>query len=419
MKNPNIDRNAYSYQVCMESFNAMAADQPVSDRYGYRDAAMEAMTGPDAGMVIEKLYKGITARSGINFGKIPDSMGDLTAFSKYKSIDETFILLDRDLASFKVDELKMAHELHDNLIRLRDDFQWGFKTDSQFLKTTYNSMVYALCELLNLCTVVYIDALKASVEQTKFVYVPYKDLLLVQNVSKFNKMVTTGEWAQMTNQIRKGAKNLNGTYDTHEMAGIAGILSSIGVFGMGISQLAKSTQGDKAKATTLIKDTVKNLPSNTGNVVRNMWNGLGVTAMSKDAVKQHLAADPKNIPNTGAKIGGKAAVIIMGIIAAILIMRALINIFWKATYSLRDIFQDNEALLAANMACANDNTATSLEKQQKMYNALKGVREKIESAILSDDKKGKKNLKDANASELTKADVTSIASGEASGFTFG
>lgn len=389
MKYPMVDRNTYAYQICMESFNAMATEQPVKDRYGYRDAAMEAMTGPDAGMVIEKLYRGISARSGINFGKIPDSMGDLTSFSKYKSIEETFILLDRDLAAFKVEELKMAHELHDNLIRLRDDFQWGYKTDSQFLKTTYNSMVYALCELLNLCTVVYIDALKAAVEQKKFVYVPYKDLLLVQNVAKFNKMVTTGEWSQMVLQLRRGGKGLLGIQDTHGVSEFAKLMSGIGLFGVGFKNLEHASGGDPAKAQEYL------------------FSGKAYKA-AKDAVVKFSGT-----------AGGKVILFIMCVIGVLMIIRALINIFWRCTYSLRDILQDNEQLLAANMACANDNSSTSLEKQQKMYETLKGLREKIESAIISDDKKGKKNLQESNASDLTREDLNAASSGEASAFTFG
>ena len=244
MRNTNLDPNMVSYQICVENFNQFALAQDPKDRLGYRDAAMEAITDPSTGMVIEKLYSSMVARSGVNFGKIPDSLGDLTSFTKYKAITETFAILDKQLSQLKIPELTLTHELHDNLIRLRDDFAYGFRSDSQFLKTTYNSMVYALCEMLNLCTVIYVDNLKAAAEGKQFKYQSYDKLLLVQNVKKFNAMVKSGEWAEMMKTTRNGTRNLSGS-DVVDgansvMGNIASILGAGGALAFAYDKLKKS-----------------------------------------------------------------------------------------------------------------------------------------------------------------------------------
>ena len=93
-----FDTRSCSYKIAVESINEMAMDQAKpSMMMNYRNIAMEAIATPDAGMVMERLYKSMIGRSGINFGKIPDSMGDLSRFFKYKSLAESLSLLHRQL----------------------------------------------------------------------------------------------------------------------------------------------------------------------------------------------------------------------------------------------------------------------------------------------------------------------------------
>ena len=140
-----FDVRSNAYKIAIESFNEMAADQAKpAYRANYRTAAMEAIAGPDAGMVIERLYQGMVSRSGINFGKIPESQGNLQKFTKYEDLSISINLLHRQLDEYNIPEMKVMSELHDNLIRCRDDFVFGYKADSQFIKTTYETMVELL-----------------------------------------------------------------------------------------------------------------------------------------------------------------------------------------------------------------------------------------------------------------------------------
>lgn len=367
-----------TYQYAVETFNAMAMDQPPADRLGYRDAAMEAIAGPDAGAVLDNLYKNVMARASINFGKIPDSQGELTKFAKYKTIADSITLLERQMGELKIKELKITRELHDNIIRLRDDFTYGFKVDSQFLKTTYNTMVYSLCEMVNLCGVIYVAMLKCQAEGRPYKPEDFSYLLLVQNVEKFNGLVKSGEWAAMVSSIRKDARNLLITVDDD---GNDSFLSTMaGIVGTG---------GGLAMAKKYIDPYVKSIAENEKNpTLREYAKGAG-----------------KAIANTWSRPIGKVALIIGTLIIVLAIVRALISLYWKSIYKLDDILNDNEALLKAHMDKNNadpSGTTVGAEKQLALYNQLVGLHDNVRSKILKSDSEGRKALRESNAKDFPK-----------------
>ena len=384
---PCVDKNSMSFKMAMESFGEISMSLPPEDRMGYRDAAMEAVTGPDTGMVLDRLYKGVNARSGINFGQIPASCGDLTQFAKYKTIVETMALLDRDIGDMKLDILADAHELHDNIIRLKPDFVYGFRMDAQFIKTTYNTMVYALCEILNLCIVVYVDVLKAKVDNKPYRQsMDYANLMIVQNVRRFNQMVKSGEWAQMVAEMKKTKAALGGV--TSDSAGGLGgfLIEFMRAFGAGATALTATGAAMaalKKEGTKLVLDKGPNPKANVtmaqalSEVLRKVW---------------------KTIP-------GKVVMIITSVIAAVMIIRGLICLFWKASYGIRDMLDDQVKLLEANIQ-SDQNSATATEKQRKMLDMLSGLRDSIETRILKDDKNGKAEVAKANNEDMRKADIT-------------
>lgn len=379
---PCVDKNSMSFKVAMESFGEISMSLPPEDRMGYRDAAMEAVTGPDTGMVLDRLYKGVNARSGINFGQIPASCGDLTQFAKYKTIVETMALLDRDIGDMKLDILADAHELHDNIIRLKPDFVYGFRMDAQFIKTTYNTMVYALCEILNLCIVVYVDVLKAKVDNKPYRQsMDYANLMIVQNVRRFNQMVKSGEWAQMVTEIKKCPAKLGGD----DAGGLGGFLIEfMRAFGGG------------ATAVTATGAALAALKKKGVALVQNGNSDKKVTMV------QALGAAFKDIWKT---VPGKVVMIITSVIAAVMIIRGLICLFWKASYGIRDMLDDQVKLLEANIQ-SDQNSATATEKQRKMLDMLSGLRDSIETRILKDDKNGKAEVAKANNEDMRKADIT-------------
>lgn len=391
-----VNLQTKSYQIAFESFGSFAMDQPVKDRMNYRTMAMEAATGPDAGMVVDRLYQSVMSRANINFGKIPDSNGDLTKFTKYKTIAEMLSLLDRQMADKPFKELKLTHDLHDCIIKCREDFVYGFKTDSQFLKTTYDTMVYSLCEMLNLCAVIYIDSLKAGAEGHSFQPDDYSNLLLVQNVKKFVDMVTSGEWTNMMRSIRKDARNL-----LDVMIGSNGgkEQSMLGLFGNGIA--AGGILGGVVAASSKDAHALAETAAKANNAARVMKNGSAVPIM-RDYAKAAVNL-PRKLFNA-AGVPGKIVIVVVAIIATLILLRSLLCIFFKGVYKLNDMLEDSERLLKAHMDINTDPSGTykGLEAQKKMYDKLSSLRDGIRRHILAEDAHGKKELKESNQTEMTK-----------------
>ena len=386
-----FDTSMVSYQIALENVNMMMQDQPAVDKLKFRSVAMEAITGPDSGMVMDALYKNVMARASINFGKIPDSMGDLARFARYKTIAESLSLLERQMGDQNIKELKMTRELHDNIIRLTQDFNYGYKADSQFLKTTYCTMVYALCEMINLCAVIYIDKVKCDAEGRPYTPDDYSKLLLVQNVAHFNHMVKSGEWASTMNSIRKDAKGLLGIFMEEKgfvvdakgnnvatnfgspMSSMLGVLGTrgTGLAGLGIAAL---TPAAKRHASSQ-RPTYDDYKAVAGEAAKKVWNS----------------------------IPGKFMIAIVGITGILMIIRGLICQFYKATYKVNDMLDDSEQLLRVhmdkNLADATGNSV-AYERQKRLYDALSGLHDNIRTKILKSDGEGKKELKTSNKTEI-------------------
>lgn len=376
-----FDTTTRSYQIALESFSTMAMDQSARDKLSYRRAAMEAVTSPDSGMVLDRLYKNVMGRASINFGKIPESAGDLTKFTKYKTIADTLSLLDRQMAEYKIKELQLAHELHDDLIKCREDFAYGFKVDSQFLKTTYNTMVYSLCEILNLCDVIYIDMLKAGAEGRHFDYKPYDELLLVQNVEKFVGMIRSGEWSSMMLTIRKDAKNLINVVYNDSGDGLAhtlgGIVGTVGIPGaVFVAAKPAATKLAEASGEALgMKHFASAIKTGTTNAFKSTWS----------------------------RWYGKIGIVILAIISVLLLVRTLVFIFYRGAYKLNDVLDDQEKMLKAHIDNYADpsGTSKSLEKQKHMYETLAGLQDNIRTHILKSDAEGRKMLRESNSKDFT------------------
>jgi len=356
----------YSHQIAMESFQSIMMDLEPQYRMGYVDRAMEAIATPDAGMVLDRIYQSAMVRANINFGKVPESQGDLTKFTRYRTIAENLNLLLRQMGEYGIYEIELTKKLHDTIIKCRDDFAYGYKVDSMFLKTTYQSLVYQLCEMIDLCDCIYIDALKAGAESKPFKPESYKELLLVQNVAKFVKMYETGEWAQTMNTIKKDARNFMMSIETN---GSDDSLSHMlgGIFGtMGVPTIAAGTVLNAAKKTAT------NGKITGSDIVGAIW---------------------KN----NSKFG-RVAVSVTAVIAAVFMMRFLVFQIYKAKYALRDCLDDAEAVLKEHMD-RNDVAGISAgrERQKWLYDRLAARHTKMMKGIMENEANARKNLKESNS----------------------
>lgn len=398
-----------SYQIAVESLNSIAMDQEPSERLRYRTIAMEAITGPDSGMVLDRLYRSVMGRAGINFGKIPESNGDLAHFTKYKSLAESLSLLHRQLDEYNIKELAITQELHDCIIRCREDFMYGFKVDSQFLKTTYNTMVYSLCEMINLCDVIYIDMLKCAADGRPFEYRGYGDLLLVQNCQKFIDLVKSGEWTNMCTNIKKDAKNLiNLIFASPDyqdgVSGLGNLLAPTGIFGMAYLASRKEIQANTLNRAWAAAGQTGPYDAAAAAKFKGAARDLFKSA-NKTTFGDVLGGMKTTFGKAFNTIPGRVVIIIMIIVGALFLVRSLIFLYYRGMYALKDVLEDNEKVLKAHLDHTADSTGTSKsrDQQQKLYESLAHTRDVIETKILKCDAQARKDLKQSNANDFKPA----------------
>lgn len=203
-----------SNNAVMEAFNELRLDQEVRDRAKYLDAALEAATSSN-GQLLNKLYRDIIEHSDIDFGKVPDSKGDITRYYYYTQMSDTINVLNKLTRGTSLEEsvnMKLLNRFHNMILDLRGDFEFGFRSGTEFLKVTYNLYVMTLYELIEVCLCDYTDYLKSTIDSnnsTKSKRVA-KSRMIVENASSIIKYYDDGTWKKIMTQMRADGGNFLG-----------------------------------------------------------------------------------------------------------------------------------------------------------------------------------------------------------------
>ena len=203
-----------SNTIVMESLTDIISAQEPKDRLHYKEYATEAvMSHVGKGEIIQKLYTDITKKNTIDYGKIPDSKGDITMYKYYgimrDCIDHIVKLLD---GKGIPEEVQITQELHDLIVRLKPDFQYGFKMDIEFIKITYCTLVMTLHEMINLSIRAYTmymnDTHSDSVTYNKL---DPNSLQVFKYAKAFIASYKKGEWNTLMNTFKKNGSNFLGS----------------------------------------------------------------------------------------------------------------------------------------------------------------------------------------------------------------
>ena len=131
--------------IILENFNEMMLAQDAKDRLHYIDIATEAALSPAGkSKLIQQLYVDIVSKSNIDFGKIPDSKGNITAYAYYDPMYRSIAALNQLFADKKVDELDLTNKLHDMIITCRSDFEYGYRYDIAIIQNNFSRPVSSL-----------------------------------------------------------------------------------------------------------------------------------------------------------------------------------------------------------------------------------------------------------------------------------
>ena len=232
-------------------------------------ALTEAEANKISNDLITNLYKSALSKSHIDFDDIPDSKGDITKYSGYKSMVESLrnIRALQEKSNVAIRELDIIEKAISNIIAYRGSFEKGFGLGKDYIILQYNTLVACCVEATSLLISSYVDYVR-RVDKIEFSLVNSKfniGSICVTNLEKFNRSVANGEFVKITNTIIKtGSEGLTGAAII-PIAIIAGVATSV----IAIRELIFYFYYSKSKLSDYLKLQAMFLEMNKNNVEAN------------------------------------------------------------------------------------------------------------------------------------------------------
>ena len=167
----------------------------------------------------------------IDFGKIPNSKGDITRMENYDDIVKCLELIEKLMVEYKQDTTPIKHiEFAMENIELRKDiFQKAYRMDVDSVTTIYEVMCLAVVSSLSLMIASTISFVSSPTKENFTIFIDEKRVakteqkLLFEALKKFNESCKKGEFEKTLEYlINSNKKNLTG----------AGFMTGVAVFGL-------------------------------------------------------------------------------------------------------------------------------------------------------------------------------------------
>lgn len=170
----------------------------------------------------DKLYSIITDKaSSVDFGKIPNTKGDVTKLDGYDTLTETLDIIAKICNEYRQPDIsRIPKEALNNLIERKDIFERAFKLGIEFPIMIYNTIYLAIINATSLTIAACIEYVKSPAEETfnialdKVGVAKSQERLLYDNLEKFNKTCANGQLDKALEAvIKQNVKNLSGIDD--------------------------------------------------------------------------------------------------------------------------------------------------------------------------------------------------------------
>jgi hypothetical protein len=171
---------------------------------------MEAEVNNVNNTMIANLYKSAIEKSHVDFEDIPQSKGDITKYSGYKSMMDSLTLLKEIMgkSAVRVDDVQIVETAISNITAYREQFEKGFKLEKDFILLQYNVLVSACVESVSLIISSYLDFIKRPDRIEFNIINNNKQIgsLCLQNLNEFNYSVKSGEFPKVINAVINSGK---------------------------------------------------------------------------------------------------------------------------------------------------------------------------------------------------------------------
>lgn len=370
----------YSNEIILEAFQEMQADQIGRDKIGYVDAAMEAIANPSAqATIMNKLYKETQKIDEIDFGKIPDSKGDITKYAYYDQLYDSIELINELMKGNQTENIAAMNKLHQILLNARADFVFGFKVNNYIVTSMYKVMVANLHEMIDICIVDVTEYIRNNLNMSMDKKSMKKVRWVTSNVKNFIKMYESGQWNTLIKYMRTNASKK--AYEA----------------------MALEAEGDVLPQQKSALDLM-----NMGTSAFNKFKS-GITAAG-DLIKQA----PDAFKAASAPVKGLAIVGI--IISALMIIRTGIKYFFLGVANISKNLRNQAALLkSATKSDSEDQTGYGFRK--KILNTMEKVSDVIDYKILKMEKEASKDMAESNRNEFSRQEIQQMTPPSSSDFS--
>lgn len=370
----------YSNEIILEAFQEMQADQIGRDKIGYVDAAMEAIANPSAqATIMNKLYKETQKIDEIDFGKIPDSKGDITKYAYYDQLYDCIELINELMKGNQTENIVAMNKLHQILLNARADFVFGFKVNNYIVTSMYKVMVANLHEMIDICIVDVTEYIRNNLNMSMDKKSMKKVRWVTSNVKNFIKMYESGQWNTLIKYMRTNASKK--AYEA----------------------MALEAEGDVLPQQKSTLDLM-----NMGTSAFNKFKG-GIAAAG-DLIKQA----PGAFKAAGAPVKGLAIVGI--IISALMIIRTGIKYFFLGVANISKNLKNQAALLkSATKDDREDQTGYGFRK--KILNTMEKISDVIDYKILKMEKEASKDMAESNRNEFSRQEIQQLTPPSSSDFS--
>lgn len=150
------------------------------------------------GASIQKLYQAVLDKKNCDFGDIPSSKGDITKCKYYQSTRQCLDVLKELMGQNGIQEPGLAEidTAISNVQRMQSRFEYGFKTNQEYIIILYNTTVMAIVDATSMMCTAYMDYLVGP-DQERFSpdkkFDKGRGMVALENLKQFNQLCKNGK----------------------------------------------------------------------------------------------------------------------------------------------------------------------------------------------------------------------------------
>lgn len=376
-----VEADIRNNDIITEALTEMMMDQEPSQRIGYMRYAMEAMVRPETqNQMLDKLYRDVAQIESVDFGKIPDSKGDITKYVYYQQMYDSIELINRLCEGSQTPNVVTMNKLHQILLDAVPDFTFGFRANDFVVTSTYKCLVKDLYEMINICIVDATAHLRKKLTGRNEMKAN-EVRMMTKTVNNFIKIYESGQWSIIMKTLKTNGKVIAVESFTHTGFAVESNGQTL-LTNLAMEPAEEGNLTDMINGAETLANGIKAVPGAVKNLGTAMWEGI------------------KKLP-TGAKVVGI-------IIALWFIIRVSIKLFFKGSAKIKDCVEQNSEIIKANIANDMNQSEDAIEKQRDLLQRMEKTSDVIEYKILKAEKEARKELAEENKSNYSGSELKQI-----------